>query len=142
MSRAIVRISALAAVLVLGAGCARDRGPGLEQAREALAAAAVRPGVVLVEVRRSADDAPGLTIERAVVAPGAAPRLVDDPALDGRFELLDRDGRPLWTMGYRPLGPGSGGAPLRLRAPRIDGAVQVRLTEAGGKIVVEAPLGD
>ncbi|MDX1502172.1 MAG: hypothetical protein R3325_07400 [Thermoanaerobaculia bacterium] len=129
---------------LLGGACGEPRTPDASQMERVVADASTRPGIVLVVARLTGDPAaqakaaPRLVIDRVAVAPGAPPRLLDDPELTGRFELLDRAGEPLWSMGYRPAR--SPGETVRLRAPRVEGAVTVRLREPDRGLAVEAPI--
>lgn len=86
-------------------------------------------------------------IERAAVAPGSPPLLLDDPDLEGRVELLDHKGRVLWSMGYRPENPAvspSGNRPsktrLVLRLPCPKKARRVRVVERKRSLCAEAEI--
>ena len=115
-----------------------------------MAAASVRPGLLLVEARlvgpgggeKVGEAGPRLVIDRAVAAPGALPRLLDDERLGGLIELVDGDGEILWSMHYRPLADAGEGTRLRLRAPLLEEARAVRLSEPGRGLAAETRLGE
>ena len=143
---AITAAAAFLAVALLSA-CGEPGPPDAAEMRQRVADASTRPGTGVVEARweaaadakRSGKSTPRLVIDRAGTAPGAPPRLLDDKRLAGRIELLDATGETLWSMGYRPAE--TPGEVVRLRAPRLDGAVTVRLREPGRGLSAQAPIG-
>ena len=148
--RATSRLPAAVVLLtvVCGLACGRSQRPTVDDAHRALTAASVRPGVILVEAHLehpAAEAKTGstrlrLVVDRAVAAPGDPPRLMDDDRLAGRIELLDGEGRTLWAMGYRPADAAHAGRTFRLRAPLVDGAATVRLSEPDRELQAEAPI--
>jgi hypothetical protein len=76
-----------------------------------------------------------LEIGKPAVEPGGPPLLLDAPNLAGRVEILDRQAKVLWKMGYEP-----GTETLRLRLPYPKGAERVRVTEPARGLLAEAAI--
>lgn len=144
---------------VVALGFAAACGGRLERAErsdvERFAEQERRVGLLVVETCTRPGDAPGTgdspEILRVRRAPGSLPWMRDRADLGGRIELLDRRGRVLWSMGYRPAEAAAtserqGEASPRcspgptLRVPLLADAVRIRLQEPGRERQAEAAV--
>ena len=145
----LLRGSLLFLVVICLTGCGvRGRSVNLERQLEAYERGRHEARLILVKVVHGFDGKRSvLRIEKAAVSPGNPPLLMDDPDLEGRVELLDRQGRVLWSMGYRPEnralsppGHSSSESRLVLRLPCPKKARRVRIAEPKRSLCAEAEI--